>query len=267
MTTQTPPVTLTIAGSDCSGGAGIQADLKTFQDFSVHGLTAITSIVAETPLEVRHIEPVDIPLLQTQINMLLEAYPVAAVKTGLLPSRMSIIAVAEIFKDRQISLVIDPVMVASAGTSLLPEDAAAAFGTRLLPCATLVTPNIPEAERILKRSIATQADMEHAACDISGQYQISCFLKGGHLPGKDDRLDVLRHNGETRHFRHACIELPGGGIHGTGCTLSAAITAGLARKQPMEQAVADAVDYVQKLIRSAHSWEGGSGHEASCLGW
>lgn len=257
---------MTIAGSDCSGGAGIQADLKTFEDFDVHGLSAITSIVAETPLEVRHVEPVEIALLQTQINMLLQTYPVTAAKTGLLPSRMSIIAVAEIFKQRQIPLVVDPVMVASSGTSLLQEDAAAAICTRLLPCASLVTPNIPEAERMLKRSITTEADMEQAACDISGQYQIPCLLKGGHLDGNADCLDLLRHDGKTHHFRHPRADLPGGGIHGTGCTLSAAITAGLARQQAMEKAVADAINYVQQLIRAAHSWESG-GQSIQCLGW
>ena len=259
------PVALTIAGSDCSGGAGIQADLKTFQSFGVHGLSAITSIVAETPLEVRHIEPVEIPLLQAQINLLLDTYPVNAAKTGLLPSRMSIIAVAEIFKDRQISLVVDPVMIASTGTSLLSEDAITAQSTRLLPCATLVTPNIPEAESILKRTIISEADLEQAANDIGEQPEVSCLVKGGHLPGKDDRIDILWHQGEIHHFRHSYVDLPGG-MHGTGCTLSSAITAGLALNHPMEKAVADAINYLQELIRSAHTWKS-HGQTIRCLGW
>jgi len=263
------PVALTIAGSDCSGGAGIQADLKTFQDFGVHGLSAITSIVAETPLEVRHIEPVEIPLLQAQINILLDTYPINAVKTGLLPSRMSIIAVAELFKDRQIPLVVDPVMIASTGTSLINEDTSAALTTRLLPSAALVTPNIPEAESILKRAIHSQSDLEQAAQEIAEQLQISCLVKGGHLPGEGERLDVLWHDGVSHHFRHPFAGLPEGnqgGIHGTGCTLSSAITAGIALKRPMEKAVADAIDYVQKLIRSAHTWES-HGQTIRCLGW
>jgi len=259
------PVALTIAGSDCSGGAGIQADLKTFQALGVHGLSAITSILAETPLEVRHIEPVEIPLLQAQINLLLDSYPVKAAKTGLLPSRMSIIAVAEIFKDNPIPLVVDPVMIASTGTSLLNEDAITAQTTRLLPCATLLTPNIPEAEAILKRVIASPAELEQAASDIGQQYGISCLLKGGHLPGNDDRLDVLWHQGKAYHYIHPYADLPEG-IHGTGCTLSSAITAGLAIENPMETAVTNAINYVQKLIEKAHTWEN-HGKTIRCLGW
>jgi hydroxymethylpyrimidine/phosphomethylpyrimidine kinase len=265
MTKQSHPVAMTIAGSDCSGGAGIQADLKTFQDFRVHGLTAVTCIVAETPLEVRHIEPVDIPLLQQQINLLLDSYPVAAAKTGLLPSRMSIIAVAEIFRDRQIPLVVDPVMTASTGTPLLRDDATTAMTSRLLPCSALMTPNLPEAESILKRSIGNESELEQAACELAEQYQISCLVKGGHLPEKGDRLDVLRHDGETHRFSHPYADLPGG-IHGTGCTLSSAITAGLASGQPMQKAVADAIDYLQKLIRSPQQWDT-HGKTIRCLGW
>ena len=248
------PIALTIAGSDCSGGAGIQADLKTFQHFGVHGLSAVTSIVAETPLEVRQIEPVEIALLQGQINILKESYPINAIKTGLLPSRMSIIAIAEIFKDKTIPIVVDPVMIASTGASLLGENTSSILCARLLPIATLVTPNIPEACALLNREISSAAELENAARDIAEKHQVSCLVKGGHLPGNDERVDVLWHQGRAHQFTHAYIDLPDG-IHGTGCTLSSAITAGLALGQDLETAVPDAIDYVQGLIKNAQTWE------------
>lgn len=259
------PVALTIAGSDCSAGAGIQADLKTFQQFAVHGLSAITSIVAETPIEVRLIEPVGIPLLQSQINILKESYPIKAIKTGLLPSRSCIIAVAEMFNDHAIPMVVDPVMVASTGTTLLGEDTASTIGARLLPVATLVTPNIPEAAALLNREIHSTSDLEPAARDIAEKYQISCLVKGGHLPGNDQRVDVLWHQDQAHHFEHPYIDLPDG-IHGTGCTLSSAITAGLAQGQDTETSVSQAIQYVQGLIQKAHLWQH-NGHTIRSLGW
>ncbi len=260
-----PPIAMTIAGSDCSGGAGLQADLKTFQHFGVHGLSAVTSIVAETPHEVRQIEPVGMPLLQDQLNVLLESYPLGAVKTGLLPSRMCIIAVAEILENRELPLVVDPVMIASTGATLIGEDTTGILCARLLPLATVVTPNMSEASCILNREIATKQDLEAAARDIAEQHHTSCLLKGGHLPGNDDRLDVLWHDGHAHHFRHPMADIPDG-IHGTGCTLSAAIAAGVALDQPLEKAVGNAIAYVQQLIHSAHAWHH-NGQTVQCLGW
>lgn len=267
MTRKSHPVALSIAGSDCSAGAGIQADLKTMQDHGVHGLSAITSIVAETPHEVRRTEPVDIALLQSQINILLESYPVAAVKTGMLPTRMSIIAVAEIFRDKRIPMVVDPVMIASTGSPLLDDGAAGALAERLFPCACLVTPNIPEAESILKRSIGTGEEIEEAACDIAEQYGISCLLKGGHLTQQGGHLDILRHDGKTHYYRHQHLDLPVAGIHGTGCALSSAVAAGLACNHPMETAVEHAIRYVQQLMTKAYCWQQPDGPDIQCLGW
>ena len=265
MSTQ-PPIALTIAGSDCSGGAGIQADLKTFQRLHVHGLSAVTSIVAETPLVVRQIEPVTMPLLQDQINLLMDSYPIGAIKTGLLPTRATTIAVCEILKKSNIPLVVDPVMVASSGAQLVDSTAVAILTSRLLPITTLVTPNMAEASAILGRSISTEADIETAAHDIATQHQTSCLVKGGHLPGSGDRLDVLWHHGKAHHFTHPAVDLPDGGIHGTGCTLSAAITAGLAHGNSLEDSVKTAIDLVQELIRHSYAWR--SGHETiRCLGW
>ena len=260
------PIALTIAGSDCSGGAGIQADLKTFQHLGVHGLSAITSIVSETPLVVRQIEPVTMPLLQDQINLLLESYPIGAIKTGLLPTRATTIAAFEILKKTNIPLVVDPVMVASSGTQLVDNTTVAVLTSRLLPITTLVTPNMAEASAILGRTVGTETDLESAARDISEQHQTSCLVKGGHLPGNGDRLDVLWHNGQAHHFTHPAADLPEEGIHGTGCTLSAAITAELAKGQPLEASVKTAIDLVQQLIASAHSWPSGN-ETIRCLGW
>ncbi|NWK56412.1 bifunctional hydroxymethylpyrimidine kinase/phosphomethylpyrimidine kinase [Verrucomicrobiaceae bacterium N1E253] len=260
------PIALSIAGSDCSGGAGIQADLKTFQQRGVHGLTAITSIVSETPLTVRHVEPVSMPLLQDQINLLLDSYPISAIKTGLLPTRATTIGVYEILKETQIPLVVDPVMVASTGAQLVDSTTLAVLTSRILPITTLVTPNMAEASAILGRPVEHENDLEPAAKDIAEKHQTSCLVKGGHLPGTGDRLDVLWHQGQAHHYSHPAADLPEGGIHGTGCTLSAAITAGLALNLSIEEAVRGGIDQVQTLIQSAHSWPSGE-DTILCLGW
>ena len=259
------PVALTIAGSDCSGGAGIQADLKTFHDHRVHGLSAVSCIVAETPLEVRDVEQVGASTFDAQLNILSESYPIRAAKAGLLPSTSSIRSVAKTIERTKIPLVVDPVMIASTGTNLSEQNTLHALTKILLPLATLVTPNLPEAEAILERNIKSKHELEKAASDVAQRYGISCLLKGGHLPGDSERLDVLWHDGRAHHFHHPYLQLPEG-VHGTGCTLSAAITAGLAHDQCMIDSVTDAISYVQKLIKSAHTWEH-SNQSIRCLGW
>ena len=263
-----PPIALTIAGSDCSGGAGIQADLKTFQHFGVHGLSAVTSVVAETPLEVRQLESVSIPLLQDQINILLETYPINAIKLGLLPSRRCVIAVTAALQDSSVPLIIDPVMISSSGDLLMEEDAAATFIERLLPMATLITPNIPEAAFILGEKIAGKDELEAAAKKLAEKFNTSCLVKGGHLSGENEILDVLWHDGKAHHFKHSTIQLPNmtKGIHGTGCTLSSAIAAGVALRKPPTEAVSDGINFVQGLIKNAHVWEH-HGEQIHCLGW
>ncbi|MFK7911815.1 MAG: bifunctional hydroxymethylpyrimidine kinase/phosphomethylpyrimidine kinase [Akkermansiaceae bacterium] len=259
------PIALTIAGSDCSAGAGIQADLKTFLQHGVHGLSAVTSVVAESPLEVRQVSPVSVPLLQDQIQILLETYPVDVIKIGLLPTRAIVIAIAEILKNSSIPSVIDPVMVASAGSSLADDEAAQALCYRLLGEATLVTPNMPEASVILNRAISKVEDLEPAAKEIAERYSTSCLIKGGHLSGNAERLDVLWHDGKAHHFRHPAADLPDG-IHGTGCTLSSAIAANMALDQATELAVESGINYVQKLIANSYAWEK-QGQPVHCLGW
>lgn len=260
-----PPVALTIAGSDCSAGAGIQADLKTFLDHGVHGLSVVSCVVAETPLKVSNIEKVSASSLEAQLKILTNSYPILAAKTGLLPSAESIGTIVEILKNTKITLVVDPVMIASTGTSLTAKGTLAAMTRHLLPLTSLITPNIPEAEALLGRPIRSEAELEPASRDIAQHFKVSCLLKGGHLPGTSQRLDILWHQDEAHHFCHPYINMPQG-IHGTGCTLSAAITAGLSHGKELPDAVAEAIAYLQCLIHSSQRW--GDGDESiRCLGW
>ena len=249
--TVAPPVALTIAGSDCSAGAGIQADLKTFQHFQVHGLTAVTCVVSETANIVRHVHPVPVGVVCGQISLLLQSFPVAAVKTGMLHSAAHVAAVAEILcKFPLTHLVVDPVMVASTGASLLETDAIAAYRELLLPLARVITPNLPEAEVLLEHDIPDEFAMEAAALQLSQKYRTAVLLKGGHLLG-GVCLDILADRGQIHRF--AADRIPVRASHGTGCTLSAAITAGLARNQSLSNAVEAAKRYLgETLCRSYH---------------
>ncbi len=252
-----PPVALTIAGSDCSAGAGMQADLKTFQHFGVHGLTAVTCVVSETANVVRAVHAVPTDMLRDQISLLMASFPVAAVKTGMLFSTEIILTVAEILKSHPpVPLVVDPVMVASTGDPLLENDAVAAYRGMLLPLATLVTPNLPEAEILLERTIPGEDDLEKAALDLSAKLGTAVLLKGGHLPGAVC-VDLLAHNGKTQRFEAARI--PVLASHGTGCTLSAAITALLARGEPLERAVGLAKRYLGETLLHSYALRAANG--------
>lgn len=207
----TPSIALTIAGSDCSSGAGIQADLKTFSSHGCHGLTALTCVVAETPDTVKSIHPVPPTILKDQVEILLNTYRVDAIKTGMLFSKEHLIAIVEILSHKtNIPLVVDPVMVATSGSSLVDKNAIQTYRDRLLPLATLITPNMPEAAVLLGQPVEAEADLESAAKELSERYQTSVLLKGGHLPGNSDRLDILWHNGKAHHFTAPKIDI--------GCT-------------------------------------------------
>jgi hydroxymethylpyrimidine/phosphomethylpyrimidine kinase len=249
--THTIPVALSIAGSDCSAGAGIQADLKTFQHFRVHGLTAVTCVVSETANIVRAVHPVPVEIVADQISLLLESFPVAAIKTGMLFSAAHVRIVAEILRCYpQLPLVVDPVMIASTGAPLLETEAMAAYRELLLPLARLITPNLPEAEALLGEPIPDESALESATRRLSQQFGTAILLKGGHLDGPDC-LDLLVDQGEVHRFSAARI--PTTGSHGTGCTLSAAIAATLALGIPLPRAVEIAKDYLGKTLR--HSLE------------
>jgi len=247
------PVTLTIAGSDCSAGAGVQADLKTFQHFRVHGLTAVTCVVSETANIVRAVHPLPVDIVCDQISLLLESFPVAAIKTGMLFSAAHVCAVAEILlRYPQIPLVVDPVMIASTGAPLLESDAMTAYRELLLPLARLITPNLPEAAALLGDSIPDESAMESAARRLSQQFGTAVLLKGGHLDGPDC-VDLLVDQGEVHRF--SSPRIPVSGSHGTGCTLSAGITAALSHGQPLPRAVETAKRYLGETLRRSYDFQ------------
>lgn len=244
------PVALTIAGSDCSAGAGIQADLKTFQHFRVHGLTAVTCVVSETANIVRAVHPVPVEIVRDQVALMMESFPVAAVKTGMLFSAAHVAAVADILKNfPQVPLVVDPVMVASTGASLLEDDAVAAYQELLLPLARVITPNLPEAEVLLGRAIGH--DLETAARELCARLGVAVLLKGGHLDG-DECVDLLV-DGDGMH-RYSARRIAVAGSHGTGCTLSAAVAARLALGDALPQAVETAKAYLGETLRHSYSF-------------
>ncbi len=255
MSLKSPPVALTVAGSDNSAGAGIQADLKTFMAHGVYGLTALTCVVAEVPGRVAAIQAMTPGIVRQQIELSLDTFPVAAMKTGMLWSRAIIDVLTE--EGRRLPpLVVDPVMVASSGASLLEADAVAAYRERLFPLATLVTPNLDEARVLLGRPVGSRAEMQAGGVELSGRYGAAFLMKGGHLPG-DEAMDVLcLPDGETVEFRAPFTR--GVSTHGTGCTYSAAITAGLAQGLELRAAVAQAKRYVTGAVAGFLRWQHGA---------
>ncbi|MES2982434.1 MAG: bifunctional hydroxymethylpyrimidine kinase/phosphomethylpyrimidine kinase [Verrucomicrobiota bacterium] len=248
---------LTIAGSDCSAGAGMQADLKTFQHFGLHGLTAVTCIVSETANIVRRVDFVDPAMLQDQILLMLDAFPLTVVKTGMLGSATHVTCVAEIFKNHpEIKLVVDPVMIASTGASLIETDAIAAYREKLLPFSYLMTPNLPEAETLLGKKISSVDEMSCAAKCLTEIYGCAVLIKGGHLESQEC-TDLLC-EGETEH-RFTAPRLDVKASHGTGCTLAAAIAANLANGKDLPSAVAGAKEYLNECLRTSYRFVNRSG--------
>jgi hydroxymethylpyrimidine kinase/phosphomethylpyrimidine kinase len=241
---------LTIAGSDCSAGAGMQADLKTFQHFALHGLTAVTCIVSETANLVRRVDSVDPSMLADQILLMLDSFPLEVVKTGMLGSAKHVECVAEIFKNHpHIKLVVDPVMIASTGATLIETDAIATYREQLLPLAYLITPNLPEAETLLGETIPSVDAMSHAAKSLSEEFGCAVLLKGGHLDFKD--CTDLLYDGKTEH-RFTSPRLAVQASHGTGCTLAAAIAANLANGRDLPSSVSAAKDYLNDCLRHSY---------------
>ena len=256
------PVALTIAGSDSSAGAGIQADLKTFSALGVYGLTAVTCVVAETPGKVSRIEPIRPEIVRKQIEVLLASFPVSAVKTGLLCSGETISAVAQTIGKKGIRLVVDPVMIATSGDLLLKPGALELYQSRLFPLASLITPNLHEASKLLGQQIRDRESMNAAARALGEKYGVSVLLKGGHLAG-DIATDVLFHRGKITKFSSPFIR--GIATHGTGCTYSAAITAGLASGLSLENSIKRAKKFVTNSIRRHLRWKTPSGQEIHAL--
>jgi hydroxymethylpyrimidine/phosphomethylpyrimidine kinase len=251
------PVALSIAGSDSSAGAGIQADLKTFSALGVYGLTAVTCIVAEIPGKVSRIEPVSAKIVREQIEVLVRSFQIAAIKTGLLCSAEIISAAAQAIRDidkmfaPRIPLVIDPVFVATSGDPLFQPAAIETYEKELFPLASLITPNLDEAGRLLGTKIKDQRSMRGAGKELEKKFGTPILLKGGHLAG-DRAIDLLFADGKVVEF--SAPKAFGIATHGTGCTYSAAITAGLASGLSLEKAIRQAKKFVTRSIRNHFRW-------------
>ena len=255
MTKRTAPAALTIAGSDSGGGAGIQADLKTFAALGVYGASVITAVTAQNTLRVTGVHEIPTDIIRAQIDAVLSDIGADAVKTGMLSSTAIIEAVADkLAASASVPLVVDPVMVAKSGDRLLREDAMDALRSRLLPLATVVTPNIPEAEAVTGRTIGSVDDARSAARDIVGMGAKAVVVKGGHLEGPP--TDLLYDGVRFREYAGARIETTS--THGTGCTFASAIAAGLAMGLSLEEAVGQAKAFVTKAMRRAFAV--GQGH-------
>ena len=255
MTLRRVPRAMTIAGSDSGGGAGIQADLKTFAALGVYGTSVITAITAQNTLKVSGVHEIPVELIRAQIGAVVSDIGADAVKTGMLSSSEIIEAVADEIAARGLSLlVVDPVMVAKSGDRLLREDAIEALRMRLLPLATVVTPNIPEAEALTGRVIVSAEDARAAARDIVGMGARAVVVKGGHLEGLP--MDLLYDGSDFREFTGPRIDTTS--THGTGCAFASAIAAGLAKGLSLEEAVGQAKAFVAEAMRKAFAV--GQGH-------
>jgi len=248
------PKALTIAGSDSGGGAGIQADLKTFSAFRVFGMSVITAVTAQNSLGVQGVESLPPAFVAQQLRSVLSDFGADAAKCGMLATAPIVEAVAATLAEHPIEkLVVDPVMVAKSGDALLRPDAVRSLIERILPLALVVTPNLPEAEALAGIPVSDRKEMEEAARRIHALGPRYVLVKGGHLKG--DAVDLLWNGRELRAFTAPRVDSPN--THGTGCTFSAAIAAGLARGQAIPDAIREAKAYVTKAI--AEGFQGGRG--------
>ena len=251
------PVALTIAGSDSGGGAGIQADLKTFHAFGVFGTSAITAVTVQNTLGVTAVHPVPLDIVRAQIHAVAEDLRPAACKTGMLATRDIVKTVAQAIHDTGLeNYVMDPVMVATSGDRLLDGDAEMALVEYLLPLTACVTPNLDEASLLTGEPVRTPAEMENAARALVDAGAAAALIKGGHLEG-DVVVDVLFDGRSVRTWTRDRISTQN--THGTGCTLSAGITAGLARGRDLERCVDVALEYLHRALRSAPTLGRGRG--------
>jgi hydroxymethylpyrimidine/phosphomethylpyrimidine kinase len=259
------PVALTVAGSDSSAGAGVQADLKTFSALGAYGVCAVTCVVAETPGKVSRVAPVSADMVREQIEVLANSFSIAAMKTGLLCSTEIVSAVARAVVDlvRQIPLIVDPVMISSSGQQLLRPEAIDAYEKELFPLATLITPNLDEAGKLLGRKIEDRQAMEEAAGALAEKYGVSILLKGGHLLAGDQAIDIFFADGKLTELSARFVRDVT--THGTGCTYSAAIAAGLARGLSLEDAIRRAKDFVTASIAQHFRWTSQSGKSIDAL--
>ena len=249
------PKAMTIAGSDSGGGAGVQADLKTFAALGVYGASTLTAITAQNTVAVTAVHELPVDLIAAQIDAVVTDIGVDAVKTGMLSSAAIVETVAAAVQRHALThLVVDPVMIAKSGDALLRPEAVNALRDRLLPLAAVVTPNLPEAETLTGLSITTDADIRRAAEQIVGRGARAVVVKGGHRAGP--AVDLFYDGVRFQEFSAPRVDTRN--THGTGCTFAAALAAGLAQGQDLMAAVAQAKDYVTEAIR--HAYPLGQGH-------
>ncbi len=255
MTGSRPPTVMTIAGSDSGGGAGIQADLKTFSALGVFGTSTLTAITAQNTVGVTAVHEVPTDVISAQIDAVITDIGADAVKTGMLSSSAIVETVAEAIRRHGVTnLVVDPVMVAKSGDRLLREEAITSICNSLLPLAAVVTPNIPEAEDLTGLTINTDGDVRQAAVSIIGMGARTVVIKGGHRDGPP--TDVFYDGARFQEF--TTERIPSTNTHGTGCTFASAVAAGLAHGLEPPAAVAQAKEYVTEAIRA--SYPIGRGH-------
>ncbi|MGN4124075.1 bifunctional hydroxymethylpyrimidine kinase/phosphomethylpyrimidine kinase [Lysinibacillus sphaericus] len=250
-------IVTTIAGSDSSGGAGIQADLKTFQELKVFGTSVITALTAQNTLGVSGVLPIETSFIEKQFYALLEDFPISAIKTGMLFSADIIQSIANMMANLDIPLIIDPVMIAKGGESLLQREAMQAMRCYLLPLATVITPNIPEAEVLTGRKIDNFTSIRQAAQTLLQLGTQCVVIKGGHLADVNFATDYVFFK-DGRTFSMQTTRIATKNTHGTGCTFSAALTAFIGCKVPTDTAIVEAKKFIQLAI--THDLSLGNGH-------
>lgn len=250
------PCALTIAGSDSGGGAGIQADLKTFAALRVHGMSAITSITAQNTIAVTAIQDVNEEVIKAQIDAVVSDIGVDAAKTGMLHTKSIIHCVSKEIEEHGFPVVVDPVMIAKSGALLLKPEAIHSLINELLPLATVVTPNVMEAEKLSNIKIASLEDLKKSAKAISKLGPKAVVVKGGHIPIRGKVIDILYHEGEFKIFEAEYIETKT--THGTGCSFSAAIAAEIAKGKRIPEAVEVAKKFITQSIK--YGLKIGKGH-------
>lgn len=247
---------LTVAGSDSSGGAGIQADLKTFAALGTYGMSCICALTAQNTKGVTMVVNTSVDMVRAQLEAIFDDIPPKAVKTGMLSSSPIVEAVVDFFSSHKVPLVVDPVMVATSGAVLLEKEAIQSYKEKLIPLSTLITPNIPEAEVLSGLSIKNEEDMKKAARALMDLGPRAVLVKGGH--SVEDARDILYDGKEFHVFSGKRISTEN--THGTGCTLSSAIAAGLAKGLSLVGAVGEAKKYMEGAIAKAAVDSVGHGH-------
>ena len=257
---KTPSIVLTIAGSDSSGGAGIQADIKTISAMGSYACSVITSVTAQNTLGVQAIHPIPSDMVRQQIESVMDDLHPKAIKIGMVCDKDIALTIAEsICKYQPRWVVYDPVMVSTSGHKLMTDDTIDIIRQKLIPQATLITPNLHEAKILLGNSLKDEEEMKKGAELLGKTYRCSVLIKGGHL-GSDEMCDILYDTTEKQCFCYHAPKIESRNLHGTGCTLSSAIATKLSQGHPLKEGIALAKDYVTKAIDASKNMHIGKGH-------